>query len=824
MQLPADMPPQPQPAVHRRATVAEVREAARGHWRRVCLALSPSLQDAITAGPSRHVDCPVHGGEHGDAFRIFEDFDETGGTVCNTCGSAADGIDTLIFANGWKFDDAVERVAEFLGVQGTATKRRGRPKKSTVAAASSASTAGPAPSVNGHTKPTADPSANTAEVAKARAKILARWQQATPDTGRIAAYLAHRGLSVAVPPTLKLSRQTYYDAEGAAVGEFPCMLGLFTSEHGIVSLHRTYLSPTDPGKADVPTPKKWTAPVSPRATSGAAIRLYMPGAEDTTLAITEGIETALAVHQATLLPVWAAGSASNLAAVEIPAPGRRSKIRRVELWIDPGTAGEEAGEKAAGRLTAEGFEVVVVCPKLAGAGDWLDVLIAGGAETLRAAQAEAVPYEANKPARRLNLISSAEFAGGDYKLEFLIKNMLIRGQPVVVGGLKKTLKTTLMVDLALSLGTGTMFLQNFEVPNKANVAIFSGESGPATLQETAIRIAKHRGITLGQASVWWSFDLPQIGREADLDEVADLIDEHKCEVAIIDPAYLAMLAGIPGKSAANIFDMGSILLGLTQLGRDTDCTMILCHHLRKNGPNDQFSPPELEDLSFSGFAEWARQWLLIGRRQRYEQGTGSHALWLSTGGSAGHGGLWAVDIEEGVQDEWLGGRSWSVGIRSANQAIEQAQKSRQSDKEEKDIQRLLEVFLRYPNGETKNIIRDASGMSGNTFNRILVLLIAENMVEECDVKKKRGKGFVDVSGYKITEGGQRRTQADKGGQSACGGRRTDKTPIRGVLSAFPCPDSGLQNTGESNDESVRVQEPKLFTPDWQTPDQNFSEF
>ena len=78
----------------------ELKLLAAGRWESIVASLAPQLVQAVERAP-HHVPCPVHGGT--DGFRLFRDFDETGGGVCNTCGIHHDGYTLLMWANGWDF-------------------------------------------------------------------------------------------------------------------------------------------------------------------------------------------------------------------------------------------------------------------------------------------------------------------------------------------------------------------------------------------------------------------------------------------------------------------------------------------------------------------------------------------------------------------------------------------------------------------------------------------------------------------------------------------------------------------------------------------------
>ena len=57
--------------------------------------------------------------------------------------------------------------------------------------------------------------------------------------------------------------------------------------------------------------------------------------------------------------------------------------------------------------------------------------------------------------------------------------MLVRGRLGVIAGPKKTLKTDISIDLALSLSHAGLFLGRFNVADPARVGVMSGESGAA---------------------------------------------------------------------------------------------------------------------------------------------------------------------------------------------------------------------------------------------------------------------------------------------------------------------------------------------------------
>lgn len=390
---------------------------------------------------------------------------------------------------------------------------------------------------------------------------------------------------------------------------------------------------------------------------------------------------------------------------------------------------------------------------------------------------------------KFKLMTSKELAHGNFAIEWLIETIFVRGQPGGLFGGKKSLKTTLIVELLICLAAGLRFLGRFKVVRAVRVMVMSGESGISTLQETAKRIATSKGWSLEYLdNITWCFEVPSLANPEHVHALRTAIIENQIEVLFLDPAYLMMQLG---ESAGNLFIVGAMLRVLTEIGNATGCTIIICHHT-KNRKIDQWAPPELEDIAWAGFQEWVRQWWLVSRRERYDpEHPGVHKLWWTSGGSAGHSSMWAIDVSEGTpQDE--GGRHWKTELLTPSQARASAADGNAAEKSQRKSEklaaeatrcqtRLLDLLKKFPDGATKTTIKERGPFTDIQARESIAALLESGTIETCDVEAGNGQKY---AGFRITR--EERESHPGNGFPTDEPHTREHTPIRGVPDVCVC--------------------------------------
>jgi hypothetical protein len=355
--------------------------------------------------------------------------------------------------------------------------------------------------------------------------------------------------------------------------------------------------------------------------------------------------------------------------------------------------------------------------------------------------------------------TATELDAVDCRIDYLVSGVLVENQPTMLVAPQKGMKTTLSIDLCLSLSTGSAFLDHFTITKQCRTLLMTGESGLGTVQETARRIAANKGHELRDVGEEFivSDEIPLLYSIEHLSALKRLLETIKPRVLVADPVYLM----VKGDNANNLFSMGEQIKPAADLCRELGITFILVHHAKNTATNvKEYLPLELGDISWTGFSEFARQWLFLNRRETYALGSGSHKLWFSYGGSAGHSGCWAIDIEEGSNDASQG-RSYRVSVAAQHEAIQESieqqeaarEARRQSQEEAKTKEYARKIWHAMPAGEavTQSKIRTLTGLSGTNAPRGIGYLLRIGCIEEttktvagrqCDAFQRTEKDLV----------------------------------------------------------------------------------
>jgi hypothetical protein len=405
------------------------------------------------------------------------------------------------------------------------------------------------------------------------------------------------------------------------------------------------------------------------------------------------------------------------------------------------------------------------------------------------------------------LIDSKTFDAMDCRLHWLVEGIAVVDQPGVFGGPKKTLKTTLGVDFAVSVSLGEKFLGEFLAPERRRIAMLSGESGKAALQSIARRVAQSKGRTLAECDIRWGFRLPQLASDVQLDLTRRQLEKHAIRVLLLDPLYLCLLAGDAALklSAANMFQTGPLLFKIAAACQSVGCALWLFHHFKLTR-EDRYGQPQLEDLAFSGIQEFARQWILLGRRSAYDEDDpeGKQELWLNAGGSAGHSLARAVDCFEGQIDNNFAGRFWKATVlttkdaRTAAADSREIQRGRQKDAQDyADNAKILDVLDKHDGmqyGISFTQLRGFAELSTDRTRRACSRLIEAGTIEELKTSVLAGQG-ARLSATCYCRRRQKRNTGDNTGIPGVPGVEQRNTGNTGDNTGIPGVRPGVEHRG-----------------------------
>lgn len=181
---------------------------------------------------------------------------------------------------------------------------------------------------------------------------------------------------------------------------------------------------------------------------------------------------------------------------------------------------------------------------------------------------------------------------------WILDGLWAAGDHMVLGADAKIGKSMAMVDLAVSVASGTAFLGALDMGDAGKgVAMFCAEDSAREVLRRLDAVCASRGLTLDDLPITVGTSVPQLGSAGSLAELARLLQHYRPAVVVLDPLCLA----VGGASGASLYEMGSLLGSFGRVCRDARASAVVVHHWNKGG----FGTGAAR-LSGTGTTQWAR--------------------------------------------------------------------------------------------------------------------------------------------------------------------------------------------------------------------------
>lgn len=194
----------------------------------------------------------------------------------------------------------------------------------------------------------------------------------------------------------------------------------------------------------------------------------------------------------------------------------------------------------------------------------------------------------------------------DAPISWIIEGLLIHNHDFAFGAEEKALKSYMCADLAVSVATGTPFLNHFPVPEPRKILWFSSEWDDTDVGRALNRMMEARGLTresyIHKPGI--IYRTPDLTDEGMRQRVGQIIKREKADLVILDCCYKLM--NDDKADARMLNEMGKVYSRFSEMVKDNDATTLFVQHFKK-GQSGQLS---LSDMTGTGLAQHVRHALL----------------------------------------------------------------------------------------------------------------------------------------------------------------------------------------------------------------------
>lgn len=186
----------------------------------------------------------------------------------------------------------------------------------------------------------------------------------------------------------------------------------------------------------------------------------------------------------------------------------------------------------------------------------------------------------------------------------------------IVAGEPKSFKSTLVMDLALSIASGKPFLNKYPVEEQGKVIYIQNENAHWIMKDRFEKMLVHKGLvgkihrsSDSQLKVEWPPEIPfyminqqsfMLSDEDHQEYLENLIKEQKPQLVVLDPLYLMFQGDV--SSAQELFP---ILQWLLYLKNTYNCGIMVIHHYNKSGEGKRGGQRMLGSTTLHGWIESA---------------------------------------------------------------------------------------------------------------------------------------------------------------------------------------------------------------------------